>query len=249
MNGFACSADAGACGHQCAWRSGLRDDVGVLADRRTVVHRRRGQLVFYQGQEPLGLYCIADGDILLERTDSHGNETAFRIAGPGELIGYRSLFGEHSHEATARTLTPARLCFFPAAAVETFIASNPESMRAFLAIVARDPGPLDAPVLRNPLVPAEVRLARLLLLLALRRGKRVGETGMTLRLPVSNGDIAALIGIRRETVTRRLHALERDGICVHKGRQLTINDVGRLAAVADDDIEPIELTEKAASAG
>jgi CRP/FNR family transcriptional regulator len=216
-------------------------DLAALDQRRQMLRRRRGQLIFYQGQEPLGLYCVAEGDVLLERTDSHGHETAFRIAGPGEMIGYRSLFGRHAHEATARALSPVALCFFPAGVVEKFIVGNPALMREFLTLVARDPGPLYAPMLRNPMMPAGARLARLLLLLAQRRGQRTGSAEIAVRLPVSYGDMAALIGVRRETVTRRLHELERDGVCAHKGRELVITDIDRLAEVADEGLRPLDL--------
>lgn len=202
-------------------------------------------MVFYQGQEPLGLYCIANGDVLLERTDSHGNETAFRIAGPGEMIGYRSLFGRHAHEATARALSPVRLCFFPAPVVEEFVASSPRLAREFLALVARDPGPIHAPLLRNPLASAISRLAQLILILVQRRAQQTGPKEFVLKLPVSNADIASLIGIRRETVTRRLQELERDGICSHKGRQLVITDIDRLVALASDDVRAIDANREA----
>jgi CRP-like cAMP-binding protein len=198
---------------------------------REIAHRRR-HCIFRQDDLPDGIHCVASGEVLLESIDRDGNQTAFFIAATGDLIGYRSLFADQPHAATARTLSPCRTYFVPAALVHGLIVENPALAREFLRLLARDPGPIAAPLLRNPYIPAASRLSHLILVLGDRFGSRTSGQGFTCSLPVTRTDIAALIGVRRETVARLLQELEQAGILRLDERNIIVSDPEELAAFA-----------------
>lgn len=198
---------------------------------REMSHKRR-HYIFRQDDSPDGIHCIAGGEVLLESVDQDGNQTAFFIAAAGELIGYRSLFAAQPHAATARTLSPCRTYFVPAALVQELVSANAALARAFLQLLARDPGPVAAPLLRNPYVPAGSRLAHLLLVLADRFAGEAQGAGFTCSLPLARSDIAALIGTRRETIVRLLQELERAGVLRLVNRQIVVDDRERLTRIA-----------------
>ena len=169
--------------------------------------------------------------MLLESVDRQGNLIAFFIAARGDVIGHRSLSAGEAHAATARTLSPARTCFVPAPVMKGLVAGNPALGREFLRLLARDPGPIAAPLLRSPYIPAGPRLGHLLLLCD-RFGRATPGGGMVYQLPLSQSDIDALVGARRETVVRLLHELERTGLLRLARRSIVVPDRERLAAFA-----------------
>jgi CRP-like cAMP-binding protein len=164
----------------------------------------------------------------LDHIDEEGNHTAFRIAVPGDLLGFRSLFAEQPHAATARALRRCRVNFVPEAPLRRLLGSNPLLGCELLKLVAADPGPIYAPLLRSPLLPATSRLAHLLLILHRQYAENFGEGEVIYELPVSKGNIAALIGIRRETVSRLFQQLEKAGLCILRGSRIAIPSTKRL---------------------
>jgi len=211
------------------WNVLTRSEIEALGRHSKVQSFERHQTIFRQGSSPRGLHCIVAGDVLLERIDKEGHHTAFRIAVPGDLLGFRSLFAEQPHAATARALRRCRVSFIPEAPLREVLESNPLLACAFLKLVAADPGPFYAPFLRNPLLPAVSRLAHLLLILQHQYAQNSYDGEAIYELPVSKSIIAALIGIRRETVSRLFQQLEKAGLCNLHGSRIAIPSTTRLA--------------------
>ena len=193
---------------------------------------RRRQEVYRQGEEPLGIYCVEAGHLLLRHCDTFGNETAYRVAMPGEFIGYRSYFAGQAHAVTAYALDTGSVCLFPRAALTRLIERNPPVASAFLRMLARDPGPMYAPLLRSSYLPARVRLANLLLLLRERCAAPTATGGLAYELPLRRRDMAALLGTREETVARTVAAYEKEGLAKFDGRRVEVPDAVRLQEIA-----------------
>jgi CRP-like cAMP-binding protein len=210
------------------WHTLSQDEIGALSRHSKMQTFERHRIIFRQGDPPRGLHCILAGDVLLDHLDEEGNHTAFRIAVPGDLLGFRSLFAEQPHAATARALRRCRVNFLPEAPLRRLLGSNPRLGCELLKLVAADPGPIYAPLLRSPWLPAASRLAHLLLILHRQYAGNLGEGEATYELPVSMGNIAALIGIRRETVSRLFQQLEKASLCSLHGSRVVIPSTKRL---------------------
>lgn len=189
----------------------------------------RHQAIFRQGSSARGLYCLIKGEVLLDQVDKEGNHTAFRIATGGELLGFRSLFAEQPHAAGARAVRRSRICFVPERPLRKALAANALLACEFLKLVATDPGPIYAPLLRNPLLPAASRLAHLLLILQHQYAQDAGDQEVSYDLPLSKSNMAALIGVRRETVSRLLQQFEAAGLCSFRTSRVVIPGAKQLA--------------------
>jgi CRP/FNR family transcriptional regulator len=89
--------------------------------------------------------------------------------------------------------------------------------------------------LMQPLVgrtAAAERLAAYLLSLVQRYENR-GLPAREIRLSMSRHDIGNYLGLAKETVSRLFSRFEDDGLISVRARQLRVNDVARLAALAD----------------
>lgn len=213
------------------WADLGSDETRILDQARRVYACRRGDTVFLQGDEPQGIYCVESGYILLWQSDYFGNETAFGLVGPGDSMGYRSFFAEDQHAATARAVTPCKVCLIPGAAIRTLLARNPRLAERFLRLVARDRGPSDAILLRGQHSPLRVRLVHLLLTLVEKCQTNESGDGIAFEVPLSRRDMAAMIGVRPETLTRAIGDMEDEGIATFEGRRVSIRKMDRLREI------------------
>jgi CRP-like cAMP-binding protein len=157
------------------------------------------------------------------------------VVGPGEIMGYRSYFAEDRHAATARALTECRVCLVPGRAMNRLLDRNATLGRQFLATLARDPGPPDGLLLRAHHVPARVRLVTLLLILRDRFVVTGAEDSVEFDLPIGRRDIAALLAMRPETVSRTIKELEDEGIAIFSDRHVVVPYLERLYDIAGFD--------------
>ena len=69
-----------------------------------------GEIVFAQGAENDGVYCISGGTVGIRRLDHNGNSVLLGLAYPGDTIGYRSFLTGGEHKTSAEALGPSVLC-------------------------------------------------------------------------------------------------------------------------------------------
>jgi CRP-like cAMP-binding protein len=210
-------------------------DIELLNATQLIRRYRQGACIFGQDDEPQGIYCVSSGYVLLWQIDTFGNETAFGVIGPGEMMGYRSYFAEEPHAATARALTECRVCLIPSRTMVQLLDLNTTLGRHFLHALARDPGPPNGLLLRAQHMPIRVRLVSLLLVLKDRFAAAGPDDSAEFDLPIARHDIAALLGARPETVTRTIKELNDDGVTIFSDRHVDVPHLGKLYEIAGLD--------------
>ena len=208
-----------------------------LLDRETVKTKHApGDFIFRQNDSPSGVFCIVGGYVLLSRTDSFGNETTFGIFGPDETIGHRSFFASDLHLATARAITHCFVYHIPTDTMRQLFESNLELAWWFLRTVASDRGPLDGLLLRGNKVPARVRFIHMLLLLK-DRFARTDENGhLVFELPLRRVEIADMLGVTPETITRTIREIQTDNLAIIRGRKIIVPRLDLLERACEPNI-------------
>ncbi|MBL4594573.1 MAG: Crp/Fnr family transcriptional regulator [Flavobacteriales bacterium] len=74
---------------------------------------KKGQVIFYEGNHPHGMYCIYKGKVKISKLGDEGKEQIVRFAGEGELLGYRSSLSNESYKATATAMEDCYICHIP----------------------------------------------------------------------------------------------------------------------------------------
>lgn len=203
-------------------------DIGFLEKSRVTRAYKRNDKIFCQDDVASGIYCIRSGSILLWHVDSTGFRTAFRVAGSCEIIGYRSMFGEDPHAATAQALTACHICYYPKQSIYHLIDRNPGLARKFLRTLARDRGPREALFLRGKHISVRERLIYLLLIMKDQHSRNATNGGLTLQLPVSRQEIGSMIGARPESIARAIKDLKEDGVATFHGRSVVVPELQKL---------------------
>ena len=184
-----------------------------------------GEVVFHEGDPCKGVHCIESGLVGVRKMDAGGNEVLLRINHPGDTLGYRSFLAEDNHNNSAEALEPSVFCFIEGSTVQSLLQLNPSLGLRFLSHAARDLDEAEEKVLQSSTLPVRARFAHLLLVLKDRYGL-VGDNGeFELDLPLSRQDMAAMIGIRPESMSRTIRSLEEDNIAKFSGRRVHVRNV------------------------
>lgn len=187
-----------------------------------------GQMIFYEGNPCLGIYCIQAGTVILRKTDRAGNTVILRMVQAGETLGYRAYFSGSPYSASAEVLSEARVCFIDQKTVDRLLNRNPRIGQRFLSHIARELGTAEHEKFQLATLSVRPRLAQLLLTLKERYASVDDEGNLIWDLPYSRRELAEHLGARPETVARTIKKLETDSVAEFHGRTVRVRDLDLL---------------------
>jgi CRP-like cAMP-binding protein len=189
-----------------------------LAERTVTVRRKRQQTFHLQNGDSDGIRIVGHGAVMLEWRRRNGFPMAFRLALAGDHFGARSFCADEPHSTTARALRDTLVLHIGAADLKDALRQAPRLWAGLARMVARDAGPELAKILRSARIPVRARLAWLLSYLDDRLDRRLSNPGSGSGSPLKQRDLAYLLDVTDETISRSLHALENDELlCIHNG--------------------------------
>lgn len=186
-----------------------------------------GTHLFDQADECDGLYLVESGLIGLRKLNEDGTTMLVNLARPGDFVGYGPLLADCDHLASAEVITPSRVVFIEMARVQRMLREMPGFLSLLLKQAARDLNALEDKYLQMATRQAHVRLAALLL--SFKENAQAERAECRFELPLMNKDIADLIGIRPETLSRAIGQLRSAGLAEMRDHMVHIPSVAKLA--------------------
>lgn len=180
---------------------------------------RAGQSIFERGDPGSLLYLVLEGRVRLSVSTAEGRELSFTHAITGDIFGEIAALDGSPRSAGAGALTDVRLKSLSASTLHRLIAANPilsKSIIEFLCSRLRDVSDHFEDV---ALFSVENRLARFLLHEASVRGHQTAQT-VRIRLGMSQGELALLVGASRPKVNMALTTLEEFGAITRIGNEI-----------------------------
>lgn len=208
------------------------DAVAAAAHRRTWT---AGEMVFQRGDPGDWLVGIESGRVRVVLTTSSGRELVLRQAAEGEILGELALFDEESRSADATASEPTVGYVLTRADFRQIAAQHPalnEAALAYLSSMLRDTTGLLESI---ALYQLRARVARFFLFfLTQLNGKDIPE-GAAIRLSISQGELATMLGASRPKVNRILQEFREEGILGDEGAGVWRCNVAALRAEASTD--------------
>ena len=221
-----------ACPHRdrSGWRS-LGDAELELIDRaRRTRMCAAGGVLFEQGDHDRCVYCVKSGTIAERRLDGDGNAALLELSYPSDLVGYRAFLTGAEHSTNAEAVGPAMVCVIDGAAVERVMAASPELTLDLLRRQALALEQAQEKLFRSATLSNRDRLLHLLRDLLRRHGSVAADGSCRIDLPLSRRDLASMIGVRHETLSRIIGRLEAEGLAQFSGRHVAIPSIRALVA-------------------
>lgn len=233
------SAGAAHTGLQCAVcpvRAGAAcssltvDERDRLARAGRIRRLRRGEVLFAAGDENAGFATLVSGTLKIAAIDERGTERILALVRPGSSIG--ELFAPVA-DYDVVALTDSELCAFPASEIGRAIDRHPKLALALLRRSHEDLRQSRELLALSGLRSASARVAGFLMTLAAEANESPSPALSEFELPLTRGEIAGLLGLTIETVSRSLTGFEREGVIQRKGaRGIELLDPARLAREA-----------------
>jgi len=189
---------------------------------------RRGTTIFLKGQAGDALYLIETGRVRIFLQTEAGGEHTLALLGPGDFFGELALLDGLPRSASAEAVEDSALYALDREDFQRELARAPDLAMALLAALSDRLRRMTEYTESLALQDVYGRLAHLLLDLAERHGHQ--DDGLVIDLPLSQMELARMIGATRERINRALAAFKAQGVIQMRGRTIVIKDPQRLRA-------------------
>ncbi|MBZ0113406.1 MAG: Crp/Fnr family transcriptional regulator [Thermoanaerobaculia bacterium] len=205
------------------------DSLDQLAEklRRTVVPP--GTQVMSAEQPGEAVYLILDGAVKVKLYTEDGSEVTLALLGPGDTVGEMSLLGHSDRCANVVTIEETTFLWMDRATFLSCTDSIPglsHNLSRQLSERLRD---ANDQIRALSTLDVTGRVAQRILLFAERYGRTNLDGSIRIRLPLTQTDIAEMVGASRERVNHVMGDLrKRELLTVSSGHFITVQNVDAL---------------------
>jgi CRP-like cAMP-binding protein len=203
----------------------------AVADEMREVNFDPSQVIFARGDAGREIYLVVSGRVRLSVLTAEGRELSFAHAEAGAIFGEIAMLdgGPRSADATAVNKVSALSLSKPA--FKRLMETEPHVAEAAVRFLCSRIREADQQLEAIALYPIEGRLARFFLAAARAKAPDSEEGHVTIDLPMSQSELALLIGASRPKVNTALSMLEDSGALERNGTRMTC-DIRELQAIA-----------------
>jgi CRP/FNR family transcriptional regulator, anaerobic regulatory protein len=201
----------------------------MISIRRSL---RKGENLYRAGETCQSLYAVRSGFLKTTLLNPSGEEHVTGFYMSGEVVGLDGIGAERFH-CYAVALERSEICVVPLHALEDVSREIPTLHRHMMEILGREIARDHDMMLTLSELRAEQRVAAFLLNLSERLHTR-GYSPYEFVLRMTRAEIGSYLGLTLETVSRVLSNLNEQGHILVNQRNITLNSVGALRAIAGD---------------
>jgi CRP/FNR family cyclic AMP-dependent transcriptional regulator len=179
----------------------LLEKVAAASSTRSLV---RGDVLFNEGDPPDALYLVTQGRIAIAMSNPiDRRESVVALMEPGDLFGELGMLDDGPRSAMARALEPSELIEVPFAPVRAMLDADPRLLWNVTRLLAGRLRVMDEVLADSVFLDVTGRTAKRLLELA--------NGSDTFQLPVTQEELAGMVGASRERVNKAIASFIRLG--------------------------------------
>jgi CRP/FNR family cyclic AMP-dependent transcriptional regulator len=181
-----------------------------LRDQMEIRNYGRGEMLFHQGEPATEMFVVLDGRIAIATQAGDGREAVVAVLEKGGLCGELALFDDAPRSADGRALTDSIVAALPYAPVREQLHTQPGLLWVMVRLLAERLRATDEALADAVFLDVPARTAKRVLDLAGERER--------FSLPVTQEELAAMVGASRERVNKALSLFMRLGWLSLEGR-------------------------------
>jgi CRP/FNR family cyclic AMP-dependent transcriptional regulator len=200
------------------------DDERLAALEQQFSWKKYGEheLIIDFGDQDDCVYFVVDGRARVLYRAATGKEVILAEVMSGQFFGDIAAMDGQPRSANVTTLQPSQLGILPGGAFRQIVLNTPELSRSLLEVFAARVRALNTRLAEHTFLSASQRLYAELIRLS--RPRADGSSTRVISPPPFQHDLAARIGTRRESVSRELALLSRDGLVQKTRGGLVLTD-------------------------
>lgn len=209
------------------------DEAGraALAGEMREATYEAGQIIFSRGDEGGELHLVVRGRVRLSVLTNDGRELSFAHCEPPSIFGELAVFDGRPRSADATAVSKVVTLTLSKASFSRLLSKHPQIGEAAIRFLSARLRDADEQLEAIALLPIEARLARFFLAAARAKDADAKAAKVNISLPISQSELALLVGASRPKVNAALALLEGEGAIERRGA-IVVCDIGALTALS-----------------
>ena len=207
-----------------------KDELLKISDCKTSLIVKKGDVIFEEGENVNGIYCIKDGICKLTKLSANGKDHIVKLVSKGELLGQRSMISDEPVNLSAVALEDMEVCFIPKTEVMGFFDKNNQFSMNVMRSICGDLKEADDHMVNLAQKTVKERLAETLLYLSDTFGKNEDNS---LKVQLSRDELASMIGTATESCIRLLSDFKKLDLIELNGKKIILKDINKLKKMAE----------------
>ncbi|MBA0883666.1 Crp/Fnr family transcriptional regulator [Flavobacterium undicola] len=202
-----------------------KDELVKLAECKTSRLIKKGEIIFEEGENVNGIFCVKDGVCKLTKLSPNGKDHIVKLVTKGELLGQRSMISDEPVNLSAVALEDMQVCFIPKSEIMGFFDKNNQFSMNVMKTICGDLKEADSQMVNMAQKTVKERLAETLLYLQDTFGKNEDDS---LKIQLTRDELASMIGTATESCIRLLSDFNKLGLIELKGKKITLKNIAQL---------------------
>lgn len=212
----------------------LRDwDLELLARHSRQLEVKSGDTIFRKYDSGDTMYVVVSGRVVICSQSPDGREVVFNIINPGEVFGEIAFLDGRDRTADARVLEDVTCIALDRRSFLPFLEEHPKVVVELLLILCERVRSTTVHIEDTAFLEFRSRLAKKLVAFGQHYGEAVAQ-GSRIELALSQTELGAMLQATRESVNRQMRRWVKKGIIEVDKKSITLLDMDRLEAIADD---------------
>ena len=208
-----------------------REDLDIISDQKNGNFYKKGQVIFYEGNHPQGLYCISSGKVKIHKLGDQGKDQIVRFAGSSDILGYRALLSDDLYSATATAMEDSVICKISKEKFFEVLEKNQALSLKAIKMLTNDLKRSEQKIIDITQKPVRERIAEALLILKESFGLK--EDNQTLNTQLTRREIGEIAGVTSETTIRTLSDFNKEGIIELNKKDIVLTNLKALVTIAN----------------
>ncbi len=206
------------------------EELEYVKKHHSCAYYKKNDILFKEGDEPIGLLMLSDGKIKVFREGVGRREQIVRMVKPFGLMGFRGLFATENHIATAVALEDTVICIVDKDDLMKLIRENSNFAIGIIQALATELGFSNRRTVALTQKHIRGRLAESLLFLKDTYG--LEDDDATIKIYLSREDIANLSNMTTSNAIRTLSTFASEEVISISGRKIKIIDLKKLERIS-----------------
>ncbi len=189
-----------------------------------------GRIIYLQGEAGDYMFRVISGSVRLSVMHSDGRELLYRLFEPGDCFGESSMVDAEPRPHTTEAQGDVEVAILRRAAYQRLRLKHREIDDALLRLLARHMRMLSGYVADAYLTELESRVAARILAVAESFGIKAGSS-IKLNVPLSQSDIASMVGVSRQSVNKILQNFQNFGFITIGYGTISVDNVAKLRSM------------------
>jgi CRP/FNR family transcriptional regulator, anaerobic regulatory protein len=172
----------------------------------------KGSYIYQANETHPNFYVLHTGKVKISRINANGKEQVIRVVTRGDFIGELSFLRSEPTKEFAQVIEDVSMCVIDGNRFKEVMQKNPMIAFKIMEVLSERLEHAESIIESTNLESVDYRVAQMLLSLS--------SDNNTIQLELSKGNLASLLGITQETLSRKLALFAQEGLIELKGHRV-----------------------------